>query len=420
MALPKIAIIGAGPGGCMLARLLQTSNPSIPVTIFESEASVNYRSQGGTLDLRTNTGLAAVKAANLWDEFQKYARYDGESLLVTDKNLTTWMRRQPRKDAKDVNTLQEAPEIDRVQLRRILMECLPESTVRWGYKLSRVEETASGLALHFVNGEVITGFDLIVGCDGAFSKTRKLLSSETPHYAGLAGWALNIPNAATTAPEAYKFANRGSVFAYSDNKAFSLQQLGDGSLHVALYGTYAEDFSKTCGFDITDLNETKRALKETMKDWKPEFLDAVEKSQGTAQWRNLYQLPVGFTWPHKVGVTLLGDSGHLMTPFAGIGVNTAFNDAMILSREILAFVDGKGGSLDQHIQKYEKEMLEFAHKGMKLTQGAMYDVILRPGAPRTGIESWILRLAKAEAPRWTHPILTAVVYVGYWVYKLFV
>lgn len=47
----KIAIIGAGPAGCALARLLQQSDHQIDVTIFESEASPNFRSQGGTLDL---------------------------------------------------------------------------------------------------------------------------------------------------------------------------------------------------------------------------------------------------------------------------------------------------------------------------------------------------------------------------------
>lgn len=52
MAL-KIAIIGAGPAGCALARLIQHSDQkhNISVTIFEAEASLDFRSQGGTLDL---------------------------------------------------------------------------------------------------------------------------------------------------------------------------------------------------------------------------------------------------------------------------------------------------------------------------------------------------------------------------------
>src|SRR5262245_47500071 len=95
---PNIAIIGAGPAGCMLARLLAKNGVSC--TIFEAEQSINYRSQGGTLDLRARTGLQAIKEAGLWDEFQKHARYDGESLLICDKNRQAWLKRRPRKQAE--------------------------------------------------------------------------------------------------------------------------------------------------------------------------------------------------------------------------------------------------------------------------------------------------------------------------------
>ena len=282
----------------MLARLLHTSDPNISITIFEAEASINYRSQGGTLDLRSATGLTAIKQAGLWDEFQKLARYDGESLLVTDKKLTTWMRRGGRKAGDEQSKqIAEAPEIDRADLRKILMESLPEGLVRWGYKLSKVEETASGKTLHFANGEVQNGFDLIVGCDGAFSKTRALLSSEKPYFTGLGGWTLNIPHGSTTAPELSKLVNRGSVFVYSDLKALNLQQLThEESIYVSYYGQYPEDYTKTCGFDVNDLEAAKTVIRKELSGWRPELLDAVEKASGTAMWRNLYQLPVGFTW----------------------------------------------------------------------------------------------------------------------------
>jgi 2-polyprenyl-6-methoxyphenol hydroxylase-like FAD-dependent oxidoreductase len=78
MASLNIAIVGAGPAGCTLARLLQRSETPIQVTIFEREASPDARTQGGTLDLHTETGIAALKKAELYDEFLKLSRFDAE------------------------------------------------------------------------------------------------------------------------------------------------------------------------------------------------------------------------------------------------------------------------------------------------------------------------------------------------------
>lgn len=97
---PKIAIIGAGPTGCMLARLLLRLSSSaniqpLTIHIYESESSPDYRSQGGTLDLHPKTGLAALQAAGLFDKFLEKARYDGDSLQVTDKDLRVYMSLAP-------------------------------------------------------------------------------------------------------------------------------------------------------------------------------------------------------------------------------------------------------------------------------------------------------------------------------------
>ena len=402
----------------MLARLLQTRN--ILCTIFEAETSIDYRSQGGTLDLRTNTGLTAIREAGLWDTFQKFARYDGESMLVTDKNLTTWMRRSPGKPGQK-QKLQEAPEIDRSDLRKMLLESVPEESIRWGMKLTRVQETAAGHELHFANGEVERRYDLIVGCDGAFSKTRSLLASEKPFYTGLSGWTMQIVNAEITAPNVDKLVNRGSVFAYSDGKSLTIQQLSSGNIWVSTYGAYKEDYVFTCGFDPKNIENVKTLLTKELDDWAPELMEAVEKAQGDATWRSLYMLPVGFTWPHKKGVTLLGDAAHLMTPFSGIGVNTAFYDAMLLAEQIVDFTKStQPESLDDHVVAYETKMFEHAHKAQKHTEGSMNDMLFTPGAPRTSIESWILRHMNADLPAWSHPFSTAVVYAGFWVYKWFV
>lgn len=346
--------------------------------------------------------------------------------MLTDKKLTTWLRRGPGKQ-DEKQKLQEAPEIDRIDLRKMLLKSIPPGLIKWNRKLLRIEETDAGLALHFADGQAEYGFDLIVGVDGAFSKTRNFLTSERPFYVGLGGWTTQIPDAEHTSPNVYKLANRGSVFAYSDGKSLSIQQLSSGSIEVATYGPCEEDYLSTCGFDAKDLTSVKQAVRTERIDWAPELLDAVEKASEPAFWRELYMLPLGFTWPHKKGVTLLGDAAHLMTPFAGIGVNTAFYDAMLLTHQLVDFTRLRTSVetpnqilLDDFVIKYEQEMFKHAHEAQILTEGSMKDMLFTPGAPHTTIESWVLRHTKVDTPKWSHPFLIAAVYVGYWIYKWFV
>lgn len=232
---------------------------------------------------------------------------------------------------------------------------------------------------------------------------------------------MSISNAKEAAPEAYSFVNRGSVFSYSDGKSLTGQQLGDGSLNISHYGPYPENFTSQCGFDSGNLEAAKQYILKELDQWAPQLRNLVTSADEGVVWRNLYELPVGWTWPHKKGITLMGDAAHVMTPFAGIGVNTAFYDAMQLAKQVIDYTQAEEGEvLDSYIVRYGKIMFEHAHRGQALTAGSKEDMLLTPGAPRTTIESWILRHMKEEVPVWAHPFLTGLVYIGFWVYKRFV
>lgn len=211
MTSPKIAIIGAGPSGCMLGRILSLSN--IPFTIYESDASPNYRSQGGSLDLHPGTGLAAMKEAQLWDEFLEYARLDGDYMILTDKNLKPFMQVGPN------NKLNERPEIDRFELRRILTESLPEGSIKWGYRLQRVE----GDNTLIFEKETVSGFDLIIGCEGGWSKVRSVCRFQMQQP------PLPISTRSSIA-EAYSSARMGKGWEYN---RWVMEALTSVGVHVA-------------------------------------------------------------------------------------------------------------------------------------------------------------------------------------------
>ena len=302
----KIAIVGAGPAGCMLARLLKhRSNNDIDITIFESEKSIDYRSQGGTLDLHVKTGQRALKEAGLYEEFLKHARFDGEAISLADKKFIRYVTMKGNSNSSTSGR----PEIDRPILRQILYESLPKGTVCWNHKLDRVEEPG---ILHFVNQPPQSGFDLIVGADGGWSRVRNYLSATKPHYSGISGHAFRIPNAAQKTPDLLAQTNRGSLFTWSDNKSIMAQCMGDGSLSISTWSRRPATWRDDCGYDVHDARATKEDCLRDFADWDPRLVAYTQCAEDDVVPRDLYMLPIGFEWEHVRGVTLIGDAAHLM------------------------------------------------------------------------------------------------------------
>ena len=83
MSSPSIAIVGAGLGGLVLARVLQVHG--IPFTVYELDVTADARKQGGSLDMHEESGQFALRAAGLYEEFRRLTRPQGDALRVLDK-----------------------------------------------------------------------------------------------------------------------------------------------------------------------------------------------------------------------------------------------------------------------------------------------------------------------------------------------
>jgi 2-polyprenyl-6-methoxyphenol hydroxylase-like FAD-dependent oxidoreductase len=341
----RIAIVGGGPGGLTLARILYTRG--IAATVFERDAHALERPQGGTLDLHVGSGQAAMRQAGLDAAFKIVARYEDQGMRVLDKTGKVLLD-QPGGVGGD------RPEVDRTELRRILVESLRPETVRWGYVLCDARPVSGGtVRLDFANGDS-GDFDLVVGADGAWSRVRRLVSDAVPFYTGVAFVEIGLDDVDRRHPAIARLVGRGGMAALGDSKGIIAQR--NGNAHIRTYVAFraAEDWLGSGAIDLTDARAARRSLAAQFEGWAPEILSLVHEGGDTITPRLLYTLPVGHKWTCRRGVTLLGDAAHLMTPFGGNGVNFAMLDAAELA---IAIADGGGPDA---IEAYETKACERA------------------------------------------------------------
>jgi 2-polyprenyl-6-methoxyphenol hydroxylase-like FAD-dependent oxidoreductase len=335
-----IAIVGAGLGGLALARVLHVNG--IDAVVYERELSRDARGQGGMLDI--HSGQRALREAGLIDAFYAIARGQGQDLRLLTPDGTLLLREDTPDDAP-----LKRPEVDRVDLRNLLLDSLPEHAVRWGHAF---KSAGNGL-LHFADGSSAT-YDLLVGADGAQSRVRALLTDARPAHIGQNVVELGIPDIDRTHPDLAAMVGRGNYWVFGNGLSLAAQRNGDGRVRIGLsfYNT-AEDWFATSGIPFEDPAAARTRLIDLLPGWDTRITALIAACDDTVVPRSLTTLPVGLTWPSTPDVTLLGDAAHLMPP-VGQGANMALLDGALLGLALTAHPD----DFPAAVKEYEREMFE--------------------------------------------------------------
>ena len=399
---------GAGPSGLCLALLLRQS--SISSTIYERDSDATSRgTQGGSLDLHWDTGLLALRKAGLWTKFLQYARYDSQAMVIADKHDARFFDENepslgvpgapaegaPLQDgAKESQASppeddeMQRPEIDRIELRQLLLEVLPENAIRWGQKVQSVSEGSNNTINLNLEDNTSETYDLVIGADGVWSRVRPFLTDTKPVYTGVGGFDLKITRGADF-PHVNKFVGSGAYMSCSDRKTILAQQNGSGAIVIYAWRAREEGWEKNVTYDTRNPVAIKEALREEYQGWNENIVQLTQVADGDILVRSLYMLPVGHRWGHRKGATLIGDAAHAMTPFAGEGVNTALADSLELAERIITAVQQskwQAGALDEAVKMYEDTMFVRAEPVCQESWNNLQDFIFDSQAPKTFVE----------------------------------
>lgn len=354
----KTAIIGGGPGGLTLARLLQQQGAD--VTVYERDINRHTRLQGGALDLHEESGLAALAKAGLLDAFKKNFRPGADKMRIADETATLFYDEHAEEESpKDFGDAYFRPEIDRGPLRDILLDSLQPDTVVWDSHIVSLEPQGEGWNIIFRDGTKAYA-DLVIGADGANSKIRPYVTSLQPVWSGVTMVEGSVYDAAHT-PAISALLKGGKLFVFGNGQTLIVSSKGDGGLGFYTGCRTEEAWLRDCGIDFTDHKQVLAWFTETFPGWGHVWQELFAHEKTLFIPRPQYHMPLDQSWDAQANITLIGDAAHCMPPYAGEGVNMAMLDALQLSECLAdpAFSDTRSA-----IDAYQKLMFaRFAEVG---------------------------------------------------------
>lgn len=321
----SIAIVGAGPAGLTLARLLQLKN--LHVKVYERDFDKNARVQGSPLDMHENSGLAALRKADLLKQFKEAFRPGADKMLIMNEQAEILYSDHNTKPDEAFGSEYFRPEIDRGPLRNMLVDALLPETVVWDSHFISMEPHNEGWTIHFKNGSSVYA-DLVIAADGANSRLRPYLTPIKPVYSGVI--MLEGTVAKQYAPHIDALVKGGKIMAFGNTKNILLGQKANGD--IGFYASFKanENWAAESGLDFSDNIQILEWFKTAYPEWNALWHELIQHAYTPFIPRLIYSMPEQ-RWKTKSNLTLIGDAAHVMPPFAGEGANMAMLDALELS-----------------------------------------------------------------------------------------
>jgi len=349
----QVAIIGAGPVGLTMARLLQQKG--VNVKVYERDKASDARIWGGTLDLHKHSGQAAMQSAGLLQQYYDLAIPMG--VKFTDEKSRVISVRDLRPEEEHDN-----PEINRNALRKMLLGSLTAGTVIWDSKCNGLDVQDRHWLLQFENGTSAEA-DLVIGANGGMSRLRSYVTDSKALETGSFIIQGDVPDPEQHLPELYRLCDGHRLMAAYGGNLTVINPCNGGQLSYGVIFQKPEEWQNEVALDFNDNIAVCKYLSQRFTGWDKQFhtLFGVTSFFAGIPTR---VLPLVTPWKsaRPLPITIIGDAAHLMPPFAGQGVNTGLMDASILADNLTG---GKFATITAAIADYEQQMLVYASQAQR-------------------------------------------------------
>ncbi len=308
----RAVIVGAGIGGPVLALWLQKIGWDVALT----EARSSLSAEGAFLGLAPN-GLAALEPLGIagrvaarghaCDAFE-FTNRSGRVLGAID-------RRDDRAAFGNALTM-----VRRADLHDELAAVCAERglPIRFGLRLVGLDAHADRAVARFADGSCLEA-DVVIGCDGVRSTTRRLALPDAPEPT--ATGLLDLGGFARV--DGLPFAPGVNAMVFGARAFFGAFRTPDGETWWFHNGPPDDD-------DVPAEARRARLLDLHRDDpaWVREVIAATPALLGP--WR-IHELTAMSRWGAG-RACLIGDAAHAMSPSAGQGASLAMEDALVLSQ----------------------------------------------------------------------------------------